>query len=143
MDLLLRLASDGSPDARAHTRHLRELNLVGRLLLIVKGSTNQGQTQLMEILWKFLGWLLHNNPRSMDLLLFGQFLAATLPVPLDDGATATDDTADVDEANRSQGLTLIHKLLLVSGDRGVNQLFADELVRVLGFDWLLLFAQPK
>ena len=42
----------------------------------------------------------------MDLLLFGQFLAATLPVPLDDGATATDDTADVDEANRSQELTL-------------------------------------
>ena len=79
----------------------------------------------------------------MDLLLFGQFLAATLPVPLDDGATATDDTADVDEANRSQELTLTHKLLLVSGDRGINQLFADELVRVLGFDWLLLFAQPK
>jgi len=28
-------------------------------------------------------------------------------------------------------------------DKGVNQLFAEEFLRVLGFDWLLLFAQPQ
>jgi len=91
----------------------------------------------------------------MDLLLFGQFLAATLPAHVGEScfSSSSDSTGDnfatadqlddgEEQDNRNDGLALLHKLLLVSGDRGVNQMFADELVRVLGFDWLLLFAQP-
>ena len=49
-----------------------------------------------------------------------------------------DDCEEQDK--RSDGLTLLQKLLLDSGDLGVNQMFTDGLVCVLGFDWLLLFA---
>lgn len=64
------MAAEGGSDGRSNTRYLRDLNLVGRLLQILheNGSTVLGPSG-RETLWNLLGWLLHNNPRPLDLLL--------------------------------------------------------------------------
>ena len=144
-DLFYRMAADGGPDGRSNTRYLRDLNLVGRLLHILQESGQQLGSSTRETMWNVLGWLLHNNPRPVDLLLsvsfflfllagqlifhfifyrFGQYLAATLPVSISDGEeTGTkllDDSSPL-VSSRNDGLALLSKLLLVH-DKGVNQL---------------------
>ena len=64
------MAAESGSDGRNNTRYLRDLNLVGRLLQILQenGSTTLG-AGTKETLWNLLGWLLHNNPRPVDMLL--------------------------------------------------------------------------
>lgn len=75
-DLFYRMAAESGSDGRSNTRYLRDLNLVGRLVEILHHENNHstGVTVLLsasarETLWNLLGWLLHNSPRPIDLLL--------------------------------------------------------------------------
>ena len=75
-DLFYRMAAESGPDGRSNTRYLRDLNLVGRLLQILHHEHNNSTGGVVilgasarETLWNLLGWLLHNNPRPVDLLL--------------------------------------------------------------------------
>ena len=91
-------------------------------------------------------------------------MAATLPVSISSGEESgtnnklLDDSSPALVSSRNERLALLSKLLLVH-DKGVDQLqvarllclippvfsnsFAEELLRVLGFDWLLLFLQSQ
>lgn len=70
-DLFYRLATESGSDGRSNTRYLRELNVVGRLLQILQENSSTGLSgNAKESLWNLLGWLLHNNPRPIDLLLY-------------------------------------------------------------------------
>lgn len=156
-DLFYRMAAESGSDGRSNTRYLRDLNLVGRLVEILHHENNHstGVTVLLsasarETLWNLLGWLLHNSPRPIDLLLYGQYLATTLPVCISDDKNVTGDEGKLDDssptalvASRNEGLTLLFKLLLVHDKGVINQTFAEEFLRVLGFEWLLLFLQPQ
>ncbi len=75
-DLFYRMAAESGTDGRSNTRYLRDLNLVGRLLQILHHESNNSSGVVMTILgasarkktlWNLLGWLLHNNPRPVDL----------------------------------------------------------------------------
>jgi hypothetical protein len=76
-DLFYRMAAESGTDGRSNTRYLRDLNLVGRLLQILHHENHHpggGVVAILgasarETLWNLLGWLLHNNPRPVDLLL--------------------------------------------------------------------------
>lgn len=177
LEIFYRLASDpsswasgaGSDGPRSgglgggHTRYLRDLNLVGRLVHILQESQDPlGSTESFAAplpgsgrdttLWSLMGWLLHNNPRPVDLLMFGQFLATTLPIScswsgsLDPDVSGTDSSGGdcfpscssplvpklLDDAtpaavvaSRNDGLGLLFKLFLVH-DKGVNQLYVPS-----------------
>ncbi len=73
------MAAESGTDGRGNT-HLRDLNLFGRVLHVLHHENNNssgGVVRLMtildasarETLWNLLGWILHNNPRPVDLFL--------------------------------------------------------------------------
>lgn len=76
LEHLLELASESS-EKRANIRIMRDLQLVTKLLHIITEIHDAGTR---EILFTLLSILLGGQPRHCDLLLFGQYIAAKLPM---------------------------------------------------------------
>ncbi|KAJ9586850.1 hypothetical protein L9F63_019532, partial [Diploptera punctata] len=149
-----------SSEKRTNLRIVRDLGLVERLLLIL-ADVNNGPTR--QVLVSLLGVLLGGQPRASDLLLFGQFVAATLPsypnnneknlalveappvytVMSYDIGERSEDT-EVDMASnivlRNRCLQLLHSLLFTPRNT-VSLGFCEEVTQVLGLDWVLLYLQ--
>ncbi|KAK6633574.1 hypothetical protein RUM44_004181 [Polyplax serrata] len=123
----------------------RDLKLVPRLLFILEDVTS-GTTR--QVMLSLLGALLA-QPRDSDLLWFGQFLVSTLPTTC---SGFTEKDLDLKEANEQQAslvnniglrnrcLQLLHSLLF-GARNSINVAFCEELSRILGLDWILLFLQ--
>lgn len=119
---------------------MRDLQLVHRLLYImpdIKHPTTR------HIHFSLLSILLSGQPRQIDILYFGQFIASTLPVENSEKMLKLkDDDSDIDSEVeviqlRNRCLHLLHTLIFSSRNH-----ISEELVKTLGFDWLLLFLQP-
>lgn len=77
LEHLLELASESS-EKRSNIRIMRDLQLVTKLLHIITEIHDVAGTR--EILFSLLSILLGGQPRHGDLLLFGQYIAAKLPL---------------------------------------------------------------
>lgn len=157
LEHLLELASE-SAEKRSNIRIMRELQLVCKLLHIIteiqSDTATLGGTR--EILFALLAILLGGQPRHGDLLLYGQYIAAKLPaatgspsekcIDLSAAAGAAGEPVELQSAARNivlrnRCLQLLHQLLFTARNT-VNYIICDDISRILGLDWVLLFMQP-
>ncbi|XP_076127007.1 WD repeat and FYVE domain-containing protein 3 [Alosa pseudoharengus] len=146
-----------SSEAAKNAKLLREFQLIPKLLLTLR-DTSLSQPTITAIS-SVLSLLLQGFPNSYDLLRFGQFISSTLPtfavcekfVVMEiseekvDGGNE-DDFGGLLSANvillRNRLLDILLKLLFTSKEKcTVNGQACEELVRTLGFDWLLMFME--
>ncbi|KAJ8919114.1 hypothetical protein NQ315_012099 [Exocentrus adspersus] len=141
LEHLYELAAE-SNEKRNNTWIMRDLQLVEKLLHITPDVKHAATRQ---VLFSLLSVLLNGQPRQNDLLLFGQFIATTLPqsssvsekkIELRDMESEKEGEAEMIML-RNRCLGLLHSLVFSSR----NQI-GEEIARTLGFDWLLLFMQP-
>lgn len=141
LEHLYELAAESS-EKRNNIWVMRDLQLVDKLLYITPDVKHQATRQ---VLFSLLTILLGGQPRHVDLLWFGQFLAATLSL----SATPSEKCVDLDDETdtiraqivlRNRCLGLMHSLLFARNS--VSLMVCDEIARTLGFDWILLFMQP-
>lgn len=154
LEHLFELGSE-SNEKRTNIRIMRDLQLVTKLLHII-GDVTEAPTR--EILFSLLTILLGGQPRHCDLLLFGQFIAAKLPLITNNSEKTidlskykmTEDDCDSQKENviikniflRNRCLGLFHSLLFTARNT-VNNIICDDISKILGFDWLLLFLHPQ
>jgi len=156
LEHLLELVSE-SAEKRANIKIMRELQLVSKLLHII-GDISENSTR--EILFSLLSILLGGQPRLVDLLHFGQFITAKLPNGADNEKNidlkhlvSNKDFTIIDDSElgitngirniilRNRCLSLLHSLLFTIRNT-VNAIICDEISKILGLDWILLFMQP-
>ena len=141
------LASD---TAKGNTRTMRDFNLVDKLLAVLKKTDLSPTT---GILMNVIYGLLCTNPRVTDVLSFALFTAATLsPTPNDEkhikfkeGCTGTEPEEDDEEskviATRNRCLKVFFSLLYLEDEKVIHTKYCEDVVQVVGFDWVLLFLQ--
>lgn len=76
--------------------------------------------------------LLNRTPRQADILYFGQFLASLLPSK---GKEKPPQTVNL----RNILLKSLLQMMTKNQQREVNSAMQEEIVRILGFDWFILF----
>nr|CAI5836643.1 unnamed protein product [Callosobruchus analis] len=139
LEHLYELAAE-SNEKKTNVYVMRELNLVEKLLYItpeVKHPTTK------QILFSLMSILLSGQPKQSDLLIFGQFIASTLPscpIPSEKNIQLLEGVVEDDTDNirlRNGCLALLHMIIFTSRNH-----IGEEISRMLGFDWLLLFLQP-
>lgn len=156
LEHLLELVSE-SGEKRTNIKIMRELQLVSKLLHII-GEISENATR--EILFSLLSILLGGQPRLVDLLHFGQFITAKLPSGVENEKNydlthlvSNKDFTIIEDAEigvtnavrniilRNRCLSLLHSLLFTIRNT-VNAIICDEISKILGLDWILLFMQP-
>src|SRR5699024_1530871 len=80
---------------------------------------------------------LNQTTRYKDILYFGQFIASLNPVNIKQKRTEKDDNQSV--INLRNSLLKIVLQLMTRNSASINASMQEELCRVLGFDWFLLF----
>ncbi|CAK9831938.1 WD repeat and FYVE domain-containing protein 3 [Anthophora retusa] len=129
-----------SSEKRTNLRLMRNLQLVHKLLHIL---SDVKQSSTRQILLALLSILL-SQPRQTDLLWFGQFIVATLPQTSEKHLILRESEGNKEGEGehillRNRCLQLLHSLLF-NGPK-VNVYMCEELAKVLGLDWILLFLQ--
>ncbi|XP_078070095.1 WD repeat and FYVE domain-containing protein 3 isoform X4 [Mustelus asterias] len=146
-----------SSEASRNAKLMREFQLIPKLLLTLR-DTSLSQPTIAAIS-NVLSLLLQGFPNSNDLLRFGQFLSSTLPtfavcekfIVMEAHSEEKEEGADDDfgglvSANaillRNRLLDILLKLLYISKEKNsVNPQACEELVKIWGFDWLLMFME--
>ncbi|BFZ02583.1 hypothetical protein BsWGS_05621 [Bradybaena similaris] len=152
-----------SSELKSNHSIMRNMGLTTKLLHILKDYKLPIQT--VQSVANVLGELLAGPPDHPGLLRFGQFLVSTLPIAsfseksLDITTKNTKDTAVEGEQSdalsdyslpqliqniRMRNILLDVVLKLVKHPNNiasVNQQACDDIAKILGFDWLLLFMQ--
>ncbi|RWS27323.1 PH domain associated with Beige/BEACH domain containing protein-like protein, partial [Leptotrombidium deliense] len=113
---------------------LRELGLLPRLLQLL-WDLKLTDSKIMSIIKSLIFVLLNQTPRQCDLLYFGQFISATLPT------NGESEKADEVLELRNSLLKIVLQLMTRNVHQQVNHAIQEELTRILGFDWFLLFLQ--
>ncbi|KAG7214328.1 hypothetical protein INR49_023145 [Caranx melampygus] len=147
-----------SSEAAKNAKLLREFQLIPRLLLTLRDTSLSQPT--VAAISNVLSLLLQGFPNPYDLLRFGQFISSTLPTfavcekfvvmeinneeKIDGGND--DDFGGLLSANlillRNRLLDNLLRLLFTTKEKcTVNAQACEELVRTLGFDWLLMFME--
>ncbi|KAJ7327170.1 hypothetical protein JRQ81_016929 [Phrynocephalus forsythii] len=147
-----------SSEAAKNAKLMRELQLIPKLLLTLRDMSLSQPT--IAAISNVLSYLLQGFPSSIDLLRFGQFISSTLPTfavcekfvvmemnneeKLDTGTE--EDFGGLVSANlillRNRLLDILLKLMYTSKEKtSVNLPACEELVRTLGFDWIMLFME--
>ncbi|KAH3872283.1 hypothetical protein DPMN_035498 [Dreissena polymorpha] len=150
------LLTDSSEQAN-NLRLMREIGLSGRLLLVMRDPRLHFVT--LETMATVVGLLLEGHPDPQALLKLGQFLIYTIPESHSEKLLVVENPASpsgnyiIVEADYPGGPS-IHKVrlrnillevvcrLLAQPSNGSSQpgnSFSEDLQRVLGFDWLLMF----
>ena len=132
--------------------------MVEKLLAILRSSECTGS--ITPILMNVVRGLLCSNPRVKDVLCFALFTAATLSERIrekslevtlsPDGTELVSDACvlsakpDLKEAVdaivlRNRCLQLFYSLLYAGSKIHVN--YCEDVINVVGFDWILLFIQ--
>ncbi|XP_054630463.1 WD repeat and FYVE domain-containing protein 3 isoform X3 [Dunckerocampus dactyliophorus] len=145
-------------EAAKNAKLLRDFQLIPRLLLTLRDTSLSQPT--VAAISNVLSLLLQGFPNPYDLLRFGQFISSTLPTfavfekfvvmevsneeKIDGGND--DDFGGLLSANlillRNRLLDNLLRLLFTTKDKcTVNAQACEELVRTLGFDWLLMFME--
>ncbi|XP_023930684.1 WD repeat and FYVE domain-containing protein 3 [Lingula anatina] len=155
-----------SSEQKTNFKLMHEVGLVQKLLYILP-DPNLSDATLQTIASVFTV-LLRGAQESKALLKFGQFAVSTLPpVNTKEGDLSLEEKvgdevlegeaelhsvgSDLPDNSekvlvyriklRNHLLQIILKLLYLPNPRMVNQQVSDEIQRVLGFDWLMLFLQ--
>ncbi|XP_069782164.1 WD repeat and FYVE domain-containing protein 3 isoform X4 [Narcine bancroftii] len=146
-----------SSEASRNAKLMREFQLIPKLLLTLKDAVLSQST--IAAISNVLSLLLQGFPNGNDLLRFGQFLSSTLPtfavcekfiimeaISEEKEEGIDDDFGGLASANtillRNRLLDVLLKLLYTSKEKNsVNLQACEELVKVLGFDWLLMFME--
>lgn len=76
--------------------------------------------------------LLNRTPRQSDILYFGQFLASLLPSKNKERSIQTVSLRNI-------LLKSLLQMLTKNKQKEINYAMQEELVRILGFDWFMLF----
>uniref|UniRef100_A0A673WZ34 WD repeat and FYVE domain containing 3 n=1 Tax=Salmo trutta TaxID=8032 RepID=A0A673WZ34_SALTR len=147
-----------SSEATNNAKLLREFQLIPKLLLTLRNTSLSQPT--ISAISHVLSLLLQGFPNPYHLLRFGQFISSTLPTfavcekfvvmeinneeKIDGGND--DDFGGLLSANlillRNRLLDILLKLLFTTKEKCiVNAQACEELVRTLGFDWLLMFME--
>ncbi|XP_054466267.1 WD repeat and FYVE domain-containing protein 3 [Anoplopoma fimbria] len=147
-----------SSEAAKNAKLLREFQLIPRLLLTLRDTSLSQPT--VAAISNVLSLLLQGFPNPYDLLRFGQFISSTLPTfavcekfvvmeinneeKIDGGND--DDFGGLLSASlillRNRLLDNLLRLLFTTKEKcTVNAQACEELVRTLGFDWLLMFME--
>uniref|UniRef100_A0A1A8MNN4 WD repeat and FYVE domain containing 3 n=1 Tax=Nothobranchius pienaari TaxID=704102 RepID=A0A1A8MNN4_9TELE len=147
-----------SSEAAKNCKLLREFQLIPKLLLTLRDASLSQPT--VAAISNVLSLLLQGFPSPYDLLRFGQFISSTLPTfavcekfvvmeisneeKIEGGNE--EDFGGLLSASlillRNRLLDNLLKLLFTSKEKSsVNVQVCEELVRTLGFDWLLMFME--
>nr|XP_037269371.1 WD repeat and FYVE domain-containing protein 3-like isoform X4 [Rhipicephalus microplus] len=143
-----------SSEQKANLRILRDLEMVTKVLMMLRDPYLSPST--IRLLCNLLKTLLQNTNRNGDILRFGQFVVSTLPnsmvsekpLNLKRDLEASENAPPMDETAllihhvclRNRCLHILH-LMTYHGSKNVNVPFCEEIARVLGMDWLMLFMQ--
>ena len=151
-----------SSDQTNNFQLMRDIGLVSRLLHILKD--NKLTVASIDTITSVIHVLLQSPSDSHSLLRFGQFIVSTLPqmsaseknlvlngikVPCGESSENDISLSDDDQVSsytiklRNICLNVIHKLIIYTENDGptFNVQMCEEIQKVLGFDWLLLFVQ--
>ncbi|XP_045600783.1 WD repeat and FYVE domain-containing protein 3 isoform X4 [Procambarus clarkii] len=124
--------------------------------LAATNNVSSLSSQTTNVIFTLLTTLLANNPRPQDLLCFGQFIVSTLPIlticekQIDLRMYGEERSVDNGECFsvtvrnillRNKCLEIVHTLLYNSNKNTIHLGFCEEVVKVLGLDWVLLFTQ--
>ncbi|KAM7167770.1 WD repeat and FYVE domain-containing protein 3 isoform 1-T6 [Macrochelys suwanniensis] len=147
-----------SSEASKNAKLMREFQLIPKLLLTLRDMSLSQPT--IAAISNVLSFLLQGFPSSNDLLRFGQVISSTLPTfavcekfvvmeinneeKLETGTE--DDFGGLASANlillRNRLLDILLKLVYTSKEKtSVNLQASEEMVRTLGFDWIMLFME--
>ncbi|XP_013358179.1 PREDICTED: WD repeat and FYVE domain-containing protein 3 isoform X1 [Chinchilla lanigera] len=147
-----------SSEASKNAKLMREFQLIPKLLLTLRDMSLSQPT--IAAISNVLSFLLQGFPNSNDLLRFGQFISSTLPTfavcekfvvmeinneeKLDPGTE--EEFGGLVSANlillRNRLLDILLKLVYTSKEKtSINLQACEELVRTLGFDWIMMFME--
>ncbi|XP_036021401.1 WD repeat and FYVE domain-containing protein 3 isoform X6 [Mus musculus] len=147
-----------SSEASKNAKLMREFQLIPKLLLTLRDMSLSQPT--IAAISNVLSFLLQGFPNSNDLLRFGQFISSTLPtfavcekfVVMEINNEEKPDPGAEEEfgglvsANlillRNRLLDILLKLVYTSKEKtNINLQACEELVRTLGFDWIMMFME--
>jgi len=89
-------------------------------------------TKAVYLMRQIVFELLNRTPRQSDILYFGQFLASLLPFTRKERLPQIIDL-------RNLLLKSLIQMMTRNRQREVNDAMQEEIVRILGFDWFMLF----
>ncbi|KAI8741991.1 WD repeat and FYVE domain-containing protein 3 isoform X1 [Biomphalaria glabrata] len=157
-DHFYELLTDSS-EQKSNYSIMKNIGLSTKLLHILKDQKLPLTT--VQSIANVLGELLSGSSDHAGLLRFGQHLVSTITVSTcleknidikTDNGGETDVSIGLSDCSLSQ---LVHNIkmrnilldvimkLVKTGNTGVNQQACDEIAKLLGFDWLLLFLQSN
>ncbi|XP_028629467.1 WD repeat and FYVE domain-containing protein 3 [Grammomys surdaster] len=147
-----------SSEASKNAKLMRDFQLIPKLLLTLRDMSLSQPT--IAAISNVLSFLLQGFPNTNDLLRFGQFISSTLPtfavcekfVVMEINHEEKPDTGAEEEfgglvsANlillRNRLLDILLKLVYTSKEKtNINLQACEELVRTLGFDWIMMFME--
>ncbi|KAL6078276.1 hypothetical protein STEG23_006533, partial [Scotinomys teguina] len=147
-----------SSEASKNAKLMREFQLIPKLLLTLRDMSLSQPT--IAAISNVLSFLLQGFPNSNDLLRFGQFISSTLPtfavcekfVVMEINneekpeVGAEEEFGGLVSANlillRNRLLDILLKLVHTSKEKtSINVQACEELVRTLGFDWIMIFME--
>ncbi|XP_050525205.1 WD repeat and FYVE domain-containing protein 3 isoform X2 [Daktulosphaira vitifoliae] len=159
LEQLYELVSD-SNEKRNNLVILRNMEMVRKMVNFLPIVFSSSPTSTTEVHFSFLGALLAKHPVTEDLLCFGQYIVSTINTGLNSETSLEVNTLieqlkisenSIELTNeektislillRNRCLQLMH-CLLYTNKNAICSGFCDDFVRILGFDWILLFMQP-
>lgn len=133
-------SSLSSSTRNKNLKYLRDLDLLPRILRLLPqddtGDLRVGpsidHTKSIYLIKQIVFELLNKTPRQPDLLYFGQFLASLLPCQAQERPDSTIELRNI-------LLKSLLQMMTKNKQREVNNAMQEQLVRILGFDWFMLF----
>ncbi|XP_050428058.1 WD repeat and FYVE domain-containing protein 3 [Adelges cooleyi] len=160
LEQLFELVSD-SNEKKNNLVILRNMEIVRKMVNFLPIVYSSSPPSTVEVHFSFLGALLEKHPLTDDLLCFGQYIVFTLNTGLntetnleviqfEDKFKTMENFADLTNEEktitlillRNRCLQLMHSLLFTNKNL-VCTGFCEDFVRILGFDWVLLFMQSN
>jgi len=98
----------------------------------VETSEQTFDTKAIYLIKQTVFELLNRTPRQSDILYFGQFLASLLP-------SSDKERSEQTISLRNVLLKSLLQMMTQNKQKEVNSAMQEELVRILGFDWFMLY----
>ncbi|CAG2101979.1 unnamed protein product [Medioppia subpectinata] len=134
-ELLLDSSHHSTESKSINLKVLRDMSLLPKLLNLTR-EIRITDPKILALIYSICYRLLNQTSRHSDLLYFGQFTASLLP------ANNEEKSEDIIELRNSL-LKICLQLMTRSQQLAINHAIQEELSRILGFDWFLLFLQSS
>jgi WD repeat and FYVE domain-containing protein 3 len=132
-------------DQITNARLFHRFNMLKRLLYMIKEpNTNSLNENTLTHILSTIKILIVETPQSDDLIKFGQYLASLLPLTTDKEIinNTSKFTSNYTIKLRNRLLSIVDEIISQNTcTKSIN--FQEELQRLLGYDWFLLFMQPN